>query len=135
MSDILKNMSAPPRSSVVFNKVQIQKYISFNPLTLKKLLNELGYKGEINKMVEEYVNNNPNIIKNIKRPSGYMLGVYIEFNKELDLYKYEECTDLELLILVFCSTVGDLYIPNKELGFEENKFDKILLFAEEEVNS
>lgn len=144
MSDILKNMSAPPRSEVAFKQEQLKKYISFNPLRLSRLLSDLNYKGEISESVKKYVINNPNIEKSFKKPSGYMIAEYIEItgdenaktlNDKLGVYRYVECEDLELIILVFCSTVGDLYIPDRTLSFEKNKFNKVLLFPEDEVNS
>ena len=144
MSDILQNMSAPPRSKVVFEIKQLKKYVAFNPLRLSKLLRDSKYKGEISESVKQYVEKNPGIIKNIKKPTGYMIAEYIELtgnkytktlNEKLDAYKYVECTDLELLILVLCSTVGDLFIPDRPLSFEKTKFTKVLLFPEEEVDS
>ena len=144
MSDILKNMSAPPRSKVVFEIKQLKKYVAFNPLRLSRLLKDSNYNDEISESVKQYVENNPNIIKNFKKPTGYMVAEYIELtgnkltkklNEKLNVYEYVECTDLELLILVFCSTVGDLYIPDRPLSFERTKFNKILLFPEEEVNA
>lgn len=144
MSDILKNMSAPPRSEVTFRQEQLKKYIAFNPLRLSRLLVESNYKDDLSQSTKQYVEDNPDIIKNIKKPTGYMIAEYVELagdkytkalNDKLDVYKYVECTDLELIILVLCSTVGDLYIPDRPLSFEKTKFNKILLFAEEEVNS
>lgn len=144
MSDIMKNMSAPPRSEVAFRQEQLKKYVAFNPLRLSRLLVESNYKDDLSKSTKQYVEDNPDIIKNIKKPTGYMIAEYVELtgdkytkalNDKLDVYKYVECTDLELIILVLCSTVGDLYVPDRPLSFEKTKFNKILLFAEEEVNS
>ena len=144
MSELLHNMSAPPRSQVSYKMEQLKKYIAFNPLTLSELLKELGIIDEVHLASKKYVDNNPDILKSIKKPTGYMLAECIEMpkcmsNKKLtnylNKYNFKACTDLELLILVFASTVGDLYIPNKDLSFESSKFSRILLFPEEEVNS
>ena len=63
-----------------------------------------------------------------------MLGEYYFMNKELKVeYEAEICEDLELLILVLCSTVRDIYIPNRKLSFEKSKFNKVLFFPKEEV--
>ena len=70
MSDVLKNMSAPPRSEVCFKQEQLQKYIAFNPLRLKRLLFNSSYKQELQESVKQYVLDHPDIIKNIKKPTG-----------------------------------------------------------------
>ena len=147
MSDVLHNMSAPPRSQVSFTQRQLKEYIAFNPLRLARLLNDrlLLTGANIAKEVNDYVSQHPSIDKNIKRPTGYMIAEYIElgntkkFTRELtdkmNKYRYQECNDLELLIIVLCSTVGDLYIPNHPLVITDSKFDKILFFPKEEVES
>ena len=144
MSNILRNMSVPPKSQVTFKQEQLKKYTLFSPDTLSRCLNELKIKGDVHQASKEYVVSHPDILKSIKKPTGYMLAECIEIpkcmsNKELtnnlNKYNFKACTDLELLILVFASTVGDLYIPNKDLSFESSKFSRILLFPEEEVNS
>lgn len=147
MSDVLHNMSAPPRSKVSFVQRQLKEYIAFNPLRLARLLNNrlLLFGVDLVEEVNDYVSHHPNINKNIKRPTGYMIGEYIElgntkkFTKDLsekmDKYHYRECNDLELLIIVLCSSVGDLYIPNHPLVINDSKFDKILFFPKEEVES
>lgn len=146
MSELLHNMSVPPRSEVKFKKEQLNKYIAFNPIILARLLgdSDIDIK-DLCKKVKKYVSDHPKIEEIIEKPTGYMIGEFIELNgknkftKELNnklkQYKYVECDNLELLIIIFCSTVGDLYIPNRKLSFESTKFDKILLFPEEEVNS
>lgn len=146
MSELLHNMSAPPRSEVKFKQEQLKKYIAFNPIRLARLLgdSDVVIKDLCNE-VKNYVNDHPQIESIIEKPTGYMIGEVVDFNgknkftkelnDKLNQYKYVECDNLELLITVLCSTVGDLYIPNRTLSFESTKFDKILLFPEEEVNS
>ncbi len=146
MSELLNNMSAPPRSEVRFEQEQLKKYIAFNPITLANLLgdSDIAIKDLCNK-VKDYVSEHPTIETIIEKPTGYMIGEVVTLNGEIKLtkelndmlnrYKYVECDNLELLIMVLCSTVGDLYIPNRTLSFESTKFDKILLFPESEVNS
>lgn len=144
MSDLLHNMSAPPRSEVKFEQKQLHSYILFSPITLSKLLsnNRIILRG-LEKRVKKYYEHHKEIENIIERPTGYMIGEAIELdirnlknnNGKLLPYAYEECHDLHLLIVVFCSTVGDLYIPNRSLSFEKNKFNKLLLFPKEEVNS
>lgn len=142
MSELLHNMSVPPRSEVKFNQLQLKKYICFNPSKLSSLLFDKGYSNEqISINTENYALAHSQITSIIERPTGYMIGEVIEANdtkrskERLMEYNFVECTNLELLIVVFCSTVGDLYIPNRTLSYEKNKFDKILLFPEDEVNS
>ena len=147
MSALLHNMSAPPRSEVKFSQEQLKRYISFNPMRLERLLKANGYSGEdVAETTKRYVEDHKDIYKSIKKPTGYMIAEFIELptgkrrytkeiNGRLGDYKYTECTDLELIILVLCSTVEDLYIPNRTLSFESSKFNKILLFPEEEVMS
>lgn len=146
MSELIHNMSAPPRSEVKFEQEQLKEYIAFNPITLVKLLgdSDIDIK-ELCSKVKNYVGEHPTIETIIEKPTGYMIGEVVDFNgkyeftkeinDKLKRYKYVECDNLELLITVLCSTVGDLYIPNRTLSFESTKFDKILLFPEEEVNS
>lgn len=146
MSDLLHNMSAPPRSEVKFKQEQLKKYVVFNPIMLARLLGDrnLMITG-LEEKVKDYCEKHKQIENIIEKPTGYMIAEVIEFNgknkytkqlnDKLNQYKHVECDNIELLILVFCSTVGDLYIPNRPLSFESTKFDKILLFPEEEVNS
>ena len=150
MSELLHNVGVPPRSKVEFKLEQLKKYIAFNPITLAMLLcdRNITIKGLCEK-VKKYVSDHPQIEAIIEKPTGYMIGEIVDFNGEkrltkelndeltnkLTKYIYVECKNLELLITVLCSTVGDLYIPNRKLSFESTKFDKILLFPEEEVNS
>ncbi|MDY6431008.1 MAG: hypothetical protein SPL00_04385 [Bacilli bacterium] len=146
MSALLHNMSAPPRSEVKFKQEQLKKYVLFNPIMLARLLGDrnLMIIG-LEEKVKDYYEKHKQIENIIKKPTGYMIAEVIEFNgknkytkqlkDKLNQYKHVECDNIELLILVFCSTVGDLYIPNRPLSFESTKFDKILLFPEEEVNS
>ena len=146
MSELLHNMSAPPRSEVRVKKKQVAKYLMFDPRTLNKLLgNKVHLSSGVDKRVKHYVEKHPNIIKSIKKPTGFMIGEYIEikdkpesqtkYKRWLERYEVEECVDAELLILVLCSTMGDLYIPDRTLSYEKTKFNKILLFSKEEVNS
>lgn len=143
---ILHNMSAPPRSEVKFEQGQLKKYIAFIPFLLASLLGE--EKGDVKDLgakVKQYVSEHPRIESLITKPTGYMIAEVIDLNgrnrpskdfgDQLNRYQFVECADPELLIAVFCSTVGDLYIPNRTLSFESSKFDKILLFPEEEVMS
>lgn len=145
MSDLLFNMSAPPRSRVEVVKKQLNEYICFNPFTLAKCLTNSTSITNLARKVKDYVKKHPKVKAIIEKPTGYMLAEAINIeginasNKELieklKKYDYEECDNLNLLIVVFCSTVGDLYIPNRELSFENSKFNKILMFPKEEVES
>ena len=145
MSHILYNMSAPPRSSVVYKQQQLKKYIAFNPITLAKLLgHEKKTIESLVKDVNGYINAHPNIKKNINKPTGYMVAEYISIDSLADTnsvtqglakYSFTNCEDAELMILVFGATVGDLYIPNRPLKIKTSCLNKILLFPEEEVNS
>ncbi len=142
MSELLHNMSAPPTSQVKFEKVQLKEYIAFTPYKLALLLSAYGLKDEeISVNVKKYVDTHPQVASIIERPTGYMIAETIEdddpvkVSDRLRHYSYIECDNLELLIAVFCSTVGDLYIPNRTLSFEKSKFNKVLLFPKEEVNS
>lgn len=146
MSDLLHNMSAPPRSLVEFEVCQLKKYMAFNPSVLAKLLHCVKADlSDLTKKVKEYVSTHEGIENIIERPTGFMIADVIEHDgrmlcskrikNQLDRYKYTECKNIDLLIVVFCSTVGDLYIPNRPLSFEKSRFNNILLFIEEEVNS
>ena len=141
MSYLLNNMSAPPRSKVEFEQTQLSEYIAFSPIKLCELLKikEVGNLQSLCDCVKKYVATHPDIEKCIKKPTGYMLAevIEIESNYEVMLkeYKYEWCLDLDLLILVLSSTVGDLYIPNRPMSYEESRFKHILLFSNKEVNS
>ena len=140
MSELIHNMSAPPRSNLEFRQYQLKKYLAFNPLHLATLLKKLKFEDKVYLAAEQYVKTHPELISSPKKPTGYMLAEYIklrcrELEGKLNTYNYDECDDIELMILVFASTVGDLYIPDRPLSFERTKFDKILLFPQEDVNS
>ena len=143
MNVLLHNMSAPPKSKVDFEQTQLEKYIAFNP---KDLAGSLGDENmtadELKTAVEDYVKNHPDIERIIEKPTGYMIGEVGVMNNENKItsksktvFDYEVCKNLELMIVVLCSTVGDLYIPDRQLSFEKTKFDKILLFPKDEVES
>ena len=143
MNGLLHNMSAPPKSKVDFEQTQLEKYIAFNP---KDLAGSLGDENmtadELKTAVEDYVKNHPDIERIIEKPTGYMIGEVGVMNNENKItsksktvFDYEVCKNLELMIVVLCSTVGDLYIPDRQMSFEKTKFDKILLFPKDEVES
>lgn len=149
MSDILKNMSVPPKSAVSFKIEQVQKYLLFNPLTLRKLLQEKNYtSSDISKASQEYYFSNLKSFEKVRQPSGYMISECIdlliddaylikneeEMNNYLTTnYLLSECKNIELMILVFCKTINDLYIPSRKPSFEDAKFKKILMFPLDEV--
>ncbi len=143
MNGLLHNMSAPPKSKVDFEQTQLEKYIAFNPKDLAELLgNENMTADELKTAVEDYVKNHPDIERIIEKPTGYMIGEVGVMNNENKItsksktvFDYEVCKNLELMIVVLCSTVGDLYIPDRQMSFEKTKFDKILLFPKDEVES
>ena len=143
MNVLLHNMSAPPKSKVDFEQTQLEKYIAFNPKDLAELLgHENMTADELKTAVEDYVKNHPDIERIIEKPTGYMIGEVGVMNNENKItsksktvFDYEVCKNLELMIVVLCSTVGDLYIPDRQLSFEKTKFDKILLFPKDEVES
>jgi len=125
-------MRRPRDGRVVFEKYQLGYYLIFHPETMAKILNTTVE--ELPLAVKEYVDNNPYLHESKKKPKSYMLGEYYFMNKELKVeYEAEICEDLELLILVLCSTVRDIYIPNRKLSFEKSKFNKVLFFPKEEV--
>ena len=143
MNGLLHNMSAPPKSKVDFEQTQLEKYIAFNPKDLAESLgNENMTADELKTAVEDYVKNHPDIERIIEKPTGYMIGEVGVMNdenkitsKSKTVFDYEVCKNLELMIVVLCSTVGDLYIPDRQMSFENTKFDKILLFPKDEVES
>ena len=143
MSGLLHNMNCRPNSKVDFEQKQLKKYIAFNPKNLSRLFgNENMTIDELKTAVENYVENHPDIERIIEKPTGYMIGEVGVMNAENKItsksnivFEYEECENLELMIIVFCSTVGDLYIPDRRLSFEITKFDKILMFPKDEVES
>lgn len=143
MNGLLRNMSAPPKSKVDFEQTQLEKYIAFNPKDLAESLgNENMTADELKTAVEDYVKNHPDIERIIEKPTGYMIGEVGVMNdenkitsKSKTVFDYEVCKNLELMIVVLCSTVGDLYIPDRQMSFENTKFDKILLFPKDEVES
>lgn len=146
MKELLHNMSAPPRSTVTFEQEQLKKYILFSPINLTKLLSKkTNTIIELEKMVQDYYIKHKDALNKTKKPTGYMIGSKIEINRKninlkmineaIKQYDYIECNDINLLIIIFSQTVGDLYIPNRQLSFESSKFDNILLFPEDEVNS
>lgn len=143
MNVLLHNMSAPPKSKVDFEQTQLEKYIAFNPKDLAESLgNENMTADELKTAVEDYVKNHPDIERIIEKPTGYMIGEVGVMNNENKItnksktvFDYEVCKNLELMIVVLCSTVGDLYIPDRQMSFEKTKFDKILLFPKDEVES
>ena len=132
MNGLLHNMSAPPKSKVDFEQTQLEKYIAFNPKDLAELLgNENMTADELKTAVEHYVKNHPDIERIIEKPTGYMIGEVGVMNNENKItnksktvFDYEVCKNLELMIVVLCSTVGDLYIPDRQMSFEKTKFDK-----------
>ena len=135
MSRLLHNMSAPPRSQVCFQQEQLKEYVVFNPFALATLLGAdvVGIEQKAKAYLQQHG-------AAARKPSGYMIAETIDtgvgyktVKDKLKQYRYEDCRDIELMILVFGSTVGDLYIPNREPSFESSRFDKVLLFPKDEV--
>ena len=128
--DVLKNMSSPPKSRVVFSIDQIESYILFNPNVLKRYFN-VDSDELLSKKIEEYVKNSKTIDK-VKKPSGYMISNTVINDDDV---KYEKCKDIDLLIIVFTHTIDKLYIPNKEMSFSKSRFMNKLYFLKSEVLS
>ena len=137
-------MSCPPRSQVVFEILQLKDYVAFNPITLAKLLGANTIDELVDK-ANEYMDTHPKLNSYYKKPTGYMIGecasinnslvTTISINKELEKYSFENCEDLDLLLVIFGCTVNDLFIPNREVAINTSKFNNILLFPKEEVDS
>ncbi len=127
--DKLFNMSCPPRSKVSYEVKKIDDQVLFDFEVLIKLLKT--NKSHLVKRVEEYYKNNEKMLKNYKKPSGYMIGKYL--NSDDKNYKVE--TDLNLLILVFTQTYGNMYVPNKEASFSKHRFENKILFLKREIES
>lgn len=138
MNKLLHNMSCAPRHIVSIETFQIKVYYCFNPYSLAAML---GVKyAELTDAAKDYVKKHPEIANNVKKPIGYMIGRAIDqlrfqtmLKYEKSTFRYKECVDLELMLLVFGGTVGDLYIPNRPLSFDEEKFKQFLFFPKDEV--
>lgn len=139
MSDILKNMSAPPRSEVEIVSVPCGEYIEFNPIVLANLISPMrhyfSYENAsefLSSKLESFVNKHDGIRHLLTRPTGYMVSLNVKDDEDIEC---ETCEDAALLINVICSTVEDLYIPNRPMSFEKSKFTHSYYFLKEEVES
>lgn len=122
---MLFNIGGPPRTTINISHSVIDVAISFKPAVLASLLNcEIS---ELPKKCQKFVEDNQDKFKDHFKPEGYMI------NLNNQIKKIEECTDVYLLILIFGSTVDDIYIPNRKLVFYSSNFTKTLYFSKAEV--
>lgn len=142
MKDLLNSLNCHTKNNVNFEIEQINEYIIFNPTELFEHFKVKKIDALIKKVKKTIDKMSENEIL-VKKPSGYMIGASIELNDNYEIddldellkYKHIDCKDIELIIIVLCSTVGDLYIPKKPLTIDKNNFKRILFFPKNEVNS
>lgn len=134
--ELLHNMSAPPRSEVRFNIAPLGEYLIFDPCVLatklskRKMHSTKSAANYLSKHLKKHVLTHPYIINYKNRPKGYMLASTFDNTIKCS---GTICRDVNLLIHVFCSTVNDIYIPNKEFNYSVARFDKVLYFMKEEI--
>lgn len=123
--NMLRNMSAPPRSEVRIRQNLPGMFIFFSP---KRLASLLGCPSEeLPERCAEYVAAHPEIADNPQRPRSYMVAQTTPQKRSV------ECFRLELLLVIFGSTLGDLYIPGRKLEYPKSRFDHTLYFRRQEV--
>ena len=118
----------------IIKKPIYDSYYVFNPDTLFKLL--CATDENIIQKIEEYIKIFN--LKEEKRPKGYMLSPIV-LNTSISHItifgkaKLKYIDNIDLLINVLGRTVGNLYIPNREISFNEDSFRGIYIFPECEV--
>lgn len=127
--DKLFNTCCAPTSKVSYQIKKFDTQILFDYEVLIKLLNTNKY--HLAECVEEYYKKNEKTLRNYKKPTGYMIGKYLEPKDK----KYRVETDLNLLILVFTQTYGNMYVPTKDPSFSKHRFEHKILFLKKEVES
>lgn len=90
----------------------ISKVIAFNP----KVIADYFYCAmeHLNIFVKDYIERHPYWDQDIKKPRYYMLG----FEPPKD-YACEEVTDFKLTLYVLLKTVGNLYIPTRQINCDK----------------
>ena len=131
-----KNMSAPPKSVITFRQDELGVYYRFDPKELFKILLNTAivdddYKDRIANLCNLYIKKHHRVKDSIKKPTGFMIASKMTDKCE----KYEVCKDIDVLLNVFGRTVGDLYIPTREMSFDNSKFQEVLYFLKSEVDS
>lgn len=125
----LYNMSAPPRSQVVFDFIDNNDYYI---LSIDYLLKKLKCaKRNFLKRVNKYYLKNKNII------DKDIIGKYItlkELNKE-DIKKYKYITDCNVILSILLRTYDGLYIPNKDIYITLDRLKVSYLINKEDLDN
>lgn len=113
-------------------------YILFRPRILADLLG--SEDSELPVRATAYLARHPEIERMPERPRSYMVAEFNCFHVSPLLHPIfadtgvcEECKDINLLLQVFGSTVGRLYIPDRKLAYPASRFQATLLFRAREV--
>lgn len=123
---ILKNMSCRPvfTAPITFN--QLEELAFFDLDILANLL--LTDRKNLAKKASEFYLSHKNMF--LKAPSNFMISTSV---LKKDMVDVEIIYDIPLLINVFTRTYGNIYIPNKEMSFVEDRFKNNLYFNLEDL--
>jgi len=120
----LNNMRCSPIYDITKEIKAEGKKLLFDPVVLANKLNCLI--DEVHIKAFEYATKK-DLENSLKKVNKYIIGSISNNNNEDEI-----CEDIDLLIIVFASTYGCLYIPNKKLSFDEERFSKKIWFLKEE---
>jgi len=125
----LNNASIPLKGPVRKEIELLDNMLVFDPKVLRKALDSKHER--LKDTVDNYISENPLWKYYPKVPKSYMVAVKYNLSTEFDKSNYTVVEDVPLLIYMFLSTVGDIYIPDRELTNNSyEKYNFILCFNE-----
>ena len=117
----------------VISDVLLDDVVVFSPHMLKKMLN--ATKDNLGEKVKEYALAH-NMDINKPKITDYTLGIVVEkIGNSTPLFEdvyYEK--DLDLLIEFYTRMSGDLYVPKRDMCFDNSQFDETYMFFKSEVH-
>ena len=117
----------------IISDVLLDDVVVFSPHVLRKRLN--ATKENLGEKVKEYALNN-NLDINKPKIGEYTLGIVVEkIGNSTPLFEdsYYE-TDLDLLIEFYTRISGDLYVPKRDMCFDNSQFEETYMFFKSEVH-
>ena len=117
----------------IISDVLLDDVVVFSPYILKKYLkansSNLGEKVKEYALSHNLINDNPKI-------KEYVLGIVVEkIGNSTPLFEdsyYEN--NLDLLVEVYTRLSGDLYVPRREMCFDNSQFNETFMFFKSEVH-
>ena len=118
---------------IIISDVLLDDVVVFSPHILRKKLN--ATRDNLGEKVKEYALAH-NLDVNKPKITDYVLGIVVErMGNSTPLFEdsyYEK--DLDLLIEFYTRISGDLYVPKRDMCFDNSQFEETYMFFISEVH-